>query len=85
MVTAVIVRQILEAVRYLHGEGIVHRDLKPENILMTSLSEGARIVVSDFGQSRKIPQEPNENRAITSYKRLSRMFTKVGTNEYAAP
>src|SRR5271156_2967142 len=45
---AVIVRQILVALDFLHERNIVHRDLKPDNILMTSLASGCRVVVSDF-------------------------------------
>lgn len=52
---AVIVRQIVKAIQYLQGKRIVHRDLKPENILMTSLSDGARVLVSDFGHARYLP------------------------------
>jgi calcium-dependent protein kinase len=31
---AVILKQVLSAVKYCHVKNIVHRDLKPENILM---------------------------------------------------
>lgn len=70
---AVIIRQITVALCFLHERNIVHRDLKPENILMTSLSEGCRIVLTDFGTSRRI---------VTSRYRMS---TLVGTVQYAAP
>ena len=33
---AKIMKQILNAVNYLHSKFIVHRDLKPENIMLTS-------------------------------------------------
>ena len=42
-------RQILEALSYLHGLGICHRDIKPENIL---IDENGNIKISDFGMSR---------------------------------
>ena len=42
-------RQILEALCYLHGLGICHRDIKPENIL---IDEYGNIKISDFGMSR---------------------------------
>jgi serine/threonine protein kinase len=39
-------RQLLEAVRFIHSAGRVHCDLKPSNVLVTT--EG-RVVVLDFG------------------------------------
>ena len=33
---AKIMKQILNAVNYLHSKNIVHRDLKPENIMLTN-------------------------------------------------
>ncbi|XP_074861208.1 calcium/calmodulin-dependent protein kinase type 1 [Carettochelys insculpta] len=47
-----LVRQILDAVRYLHERGIVHRDLKPENLLYYSLDPDSKIMISDFGLSK---------------------------------
>ena len=46
------VRQILETLGYIHGQGITHRDLKPENLL---LDKDGRVKLSDFGLSRFIP------------------------------
>lgn len=64
-------RQILLAVRYLHGEGIVHRDLKPENILLVSPSSQS-IKLTDFGLSRVIDS--------TAF-----LHTICGTPQYVAP
>ncbi|KMP03250.1 MAP/microtubule affinity-regulating kinase 3 [Coccidioides immitis H538.4] len=70
---AVIVRQIVIALDYLHNNNIVHRDLKPDNILMTSLRSDCRVVLTDFGCARYIPRE------------ASRMVSIMGTFEYTAP
>lgn len=64
-------RQMLEAIKYLHGQGIVHRDLKPENILLAS-AVGETIKLSDFGLSRIMGSTSN-------------MKTMCGTPQYVAP
>ena len=48
---AILVRDILDAIRYCHDEmHIVHRDLKPENFLLKDESDDAAIKVIDFGK-----------------------------------
>lgn len=80
---AVILRQILKAIEYIHDRDIVHRDLKPDNILVTSTAEGARIIVTDFGNARYLPENDAELHDLPAMKR--RMFTVAGTLEYVAP
>ncbi|KAF2212005.1 hypothetical protein CERZMDRAFT_42444, partial [Cercospora zeae-maydis SCOH1-5] len=75
--TAIIIRQLLEAVKYLHAHGIVHRDIKPENILMTSWRDGGRIVLTDFGQARPIvaPQTADKKASLA---RLRKQASEEG-------
>ena len=70
---AIIIRQILTGVNYLHDQGIVHRDLKPDNILLGSQNTVARVILTDFGGARRLNKE------------RQRMTTKIGTKEYMAP
>ncbi|RZF45815.1 hypothetical protein LSTR_LSTR011774 [Laodelphax striatellus] len=67
----VFVRQICEAVEFIHSQHILHLDLKPENILCLTRT-GNRIKIIDFGLARKF--EPD--------KKLQVLF---GTPEFVAP
>ncbi len=46
-----IMKQLLNALVYLHSNGVVHRDIKPENIVFSSNDDDARLVLVDFGLS----------------------------------
>jgi len=70
--TAKIVKQILEAVQYIHAHGIAHRDLKPENLLLSG-EEGKEefVKIADFGLSKDFGAE--------------QLQTSCGTPDYVAP
>lgn len=71
-------RQLADAIAYLHSEKLVHRDLKPDNILLTSHED---IKIGDFGLSREFVAMKEENQTWEAYY----MATGCGTLFYIAP
>eukprot|EP00035_Acanthoeca_spectabilis_P015826 m.317844 g.317844 ORF g.317844 m.317844 type:complete len:1135 (+) comp16442_c0_seq2:26-3430(+) len=51
-----IATQVATGMAHLHSIPIVHRDLKSDNVL---LDEGGRVVVGDFGTSRRLRPQPS--------------------------
>jgi calcium/calmodulin-dependent protein kinase I len=67
------IRQVLDAVNYLHQNNVVHRDLKPENLLYLTTDEHSSLVLADFGIAKML-DSPGE--VLTSM---------AGSFGYAAP
>ncbi|CAI7612481.1 unnamed protein product [Penicillium pancosmium] len=67
------IRQVLDAVNYLHHRNIVHRDLKPENLLYLTRASDSELVLADFGIAKML-ENPTE--VLTSM---------AGSFGYAAP
>ncbi|SNX83589.1 related to ser/thr protein kinase [Melanopsichium pennsylvanicum] len=69
---AIIVRETLIALNYLHKSGIIHRDIKAANILLTSTG---KILLCDFGVAA----------SLASNSVHSKRSTFVGTPYWMAP
>lgn len=69
---AKVVKEITEALIYLHDQGIVHRDLKPENLLY-STKEKKHIKLMDFGLAKALDGDDEA------------LETRCGTLHYVAP
>lgn len=72
-----IIRQVLQSLAIMHGEGFTHGDIKPRNILIKQRAIEGRphiwwVKVADFGISKRA-------------KEASGMTTLMGTPEYMTP
>lgn len=63
-------RQILDALKYLHNLGILHKDIKPSNIMIDSV---LRVKLTDLGISEAY------------HKQIRTIKEFIGTPQYAAP
>jgi serine/threonine protein kinase len=71
-----LIKNLLEAVSFIHSKGIMHRDLKPENILLASKVSNTDIKISDFGLANISKDYP---------RRLPRSHSICGSDFYLAP
>jgi len=72
----ILIKNLLEAVAFIHSKGIMHRDLKPENILLASKVSNTDVKVSDFGLAKISKDYP---------RRLPRSHSICGSDFYLAP
>jgi len=73
-----IVRNLAEAIQFLHRRGIAHRDVKPDNVLCVSSDQTEEVKLCDFD----LCSDPSYSLEQLSTPYLS---TPVGSLEYMAP
>ena len=79
-------KQVVQAVVYVHEMGICHRDLKLENFLCESQENYLNIKLIDFGLSKKYADiKNNELKDNGEEAPLNSMTSMVGTPYYMAP
>ena len=66
-----LMRQVIEALAYLHLKQLIHRDLKPENIIFNDKNYD-KVTLVDFG-------------FMTKSEEFKLLFTRCGTPGYVAP
>jgi serine/threonine protein kinase len=69
-----LVRQVLEALAYVHSRQVIHRDLKASNILV---GEGGQVKLLDFGTARLVD--------VTADAAITKAGVFAFTPEYASP
>ncbi|KAJ9084925.1 kinase that interacts with cdc31p, variant 2 [Entomophthora muscae] len=67
---SIILREVLQALDYIHRQGIIHRDIKAANILLT---ETGQVQLCDFGIARTIARKSMQR------------YSFVGTPYWMAP
>src|SRR4051812_27372625 len=70
-----IVKQIIDAVAWLHKNGVIHRDLKPENLLYTSEGEDAVLKIADFGIHNECIHVLTSERICKIYRRRNSLYS----------
>eukprot|EP00873_Tetraselmis_striata_P034222 jgi/Tetstr1/454486/TSEL_041386.t1 len=71
----VIMRQLLEAVQYMHTQSVVHRDLKLENLVLQDEGDLSSVMIVDFGFACRAQSEA----------RSPRMALCCGSPAFVAP
>ena len=66
------IRQVANAMNFLHKKKICHRDIKPENILVVNRLEDPMVKLADFGLVKELEESSN-------------MFSNCGTDKWKAP
>ena len=83
MNVAVVMKQIMRAITYMHKRNVCHRDLKLENILYVNSDPDSPIKLIDFGLSNKFTGEKMNKACGTIYSAAPEVLTGTGYREEA--
>jgi serine/threonine protein kinase len=72
-----ILKQLVQAIEYIHQQGICHRDLKPDNVLINPKTK--EIKLTDFNISKRFEVEEDGTKTRVT------MRTRTGLDMWSAP
>ncbi len=75
-------KQLLEAVEYMHESKVIHRDLKLGNLFLT---KDMNLKIGDFGLAANIKHDGDRKRYFTDWMFIYLHRTICGTPNYIAP
>jgi serine/threonine protein kinase len=65
-----VMKNIADAICYMHDRNVIHRDLKPENLVLTDKTPKAFVKIIDFGFARVVGggrENPSDLRGTALY------------------
>ncbi|OUC44912.1 kinase domain protein [Trichinella nativa] len=90
-VNEIILRQLVEAIQYIHSQNVMHRDLKPSNVFLSG--QKPQVLLGDFGLACQFlspeiwsEQENNNFTKVEQQPQPTKQHSKaIGTSLYASP
>ena len=77
------VRQVLDAVGYLHSHQVLHLDLKPDNILLTRINSDVKLIDLGCCYTDSFPDTTGHTDAFAAPEQLTNGVVDVRTDIYA--